>query len=325
MKDKDLISVVVPIYNIENYVKTCVESLIQQSYKNLEILLINDGSTDNSAKVCQEYSNNSNVFLYTKKNGGLSDARNYGLNLAKGKYVAFVDGDDYVEPDYIAKLYEAIVSNNSEVAMCEYFEVDENKQILKTVNLNQPLNMSSISGKILLDFFYKAGGVVDQVIWNKLYDKGVFSKVKFAKGKYYEDGYIIAPLYWNVKKVSLVRQPLYNYVQRSDSIMHTKLSKKKIKDSEGTYQYRINFFKGKDQHLYSLAITDYKSWILNFATNYLLNNENNEYLDHLQSQYRKYNKLGSRPGIKYKVLNFLANQNLILAARLKSMYYRRLK
>lgn len=314
MKNMDLVSIIVPIYNIQNYVEKCIESLIFQKYNNIEIILINDGSTDNSKKLCEKYVDNKKVFLYNKSNGGLSDARNYGLKVAKGKYIIFVDGDDYVKTNFVEDLYQSISENKSEVAICEYSEVTDNNKYIRTVKLNEPVNKKEITGRELLHYFYKPGGVINQVVWNKIYKKELFNTIKFAKGKYYEDGYIIAPLYWDVKKISFVRRSLYNYVQRENSIMHTCLSKKKIEDAEGTYKYRLDFFKNREKDLYNLAADDYKNWILSFTTNYLLRNRDNRYIKHLQKEYNKYSSLGYKHNLKNKIVNNIASRSIIIAA-----------
>lgn len=310
-----LVSVIVPVYNIEDYIERCIKSLLRQTYKNIEVLLINDGSTDNSEEYCKKYVDNKKIFLYSKHNGGLSDARNYGLKFAKGRYVIFVDGDDYVDPLYISELYSAVTMYHAQVAMCSYKEVDEQGNIINIVNINEESDAKVITGKKILHNFYKSGGVVDQVVWNKIYDISLFSKIKFASGKFYEDGYIIAPLYWDVSCVSLVRKALYNYVQRDNSIMHTEISHKKIEDSEGTYKYRLNFFKNRDKGLYELAAVDYKNWILRFLTKY--NNFDRYYMNHLQLEYQKYYKVGKNQSLKHKIVNWMANKDLPFTIKLK--------
>ena len=115
--NKDLISIIVPIYNVEQYLNRCIESLVNQTYTNLEILLIDDGSTDNSGKLAEKWiSNDQRIKVYHKKNGGLSDARNYGIKYAKGKYLSFVDSDDYVDMRFIEILYKTCIETNTKIA-----------------------------------------------------------------------------------------------------------------------------------------------------------------------------------------------------------------
>ena len=125
---EELVSIIVPIYNVEKYLEQCVISLINQSYKNIEIILINDGSTDNSIDIMNKYKKlDGRVKCYCKVNGGLSDARNYGISVSKGKYIVFVDSDDYVEKDYISILYNLIIENNVKISQCGINKVYENK------------------------------------------------------------------------------------------------------------------------------------------------------------------------------------------------------
>ena len=124
------VSVIIPVYNVENYVKKCIDSVINQTYTNIEIILVDDGSTDSCGSICKEYSLRDNrILVIHKKNGGLSEARNVGLSYAKGNYILFVDGDDYIEKNMIEKLYNTILSNDSDMALCNFFYVDENEEV----------------------------------------------------------------------------------------------------------------------------------------------------------------------------------------------------
>ena len=123
---EDLISVVVPIYNVEKYLKTCIETIIKQTYKNIEIILVNDGSTDNSLQICNEFKEKEKrIKVINKKNGGLSDARNIGLKKAKGKYICFIDSDDFINEKYIEELHSLIIKNNAQIAICSFENVNE--------------------------------------------------------------------------------------------------------------------------------------------------------------------------------------------------------
>ena len=125
----ELISVIVPVYNVEKYISRCIESIMKQTYKNIEIILIDDGSTDNSGKICDEYSlKDDRINVIHKKNGGLSDARNTGLDIAKGKYISLIDSDDFVSKFFIETLYNTCKNENCEIAICEYERVYEEKE-----------------------------------------------------------------------------------------------------------------------------------------------------------------------------------------------------
>ena len=119
--EEELISVILPIYNVEKYLEKCLKSVINQTYKNLEIILVDDGSKDNSPQICDEYAvKDKRIVVIHKSNGGLSDARNAGIEIAKGKYIALIDSDDYVEKDYVQFLYQLIKENNAEMSICSH-------------------------------------------------------------------------------------------------------------------------------------------------------------------------------------------------------------
>ncbi len=202
----DLVSIIVPIYNTEKYLPKCLDSIINQTYKNIEILLVNDGSPDNSDKIMKEYEQNDNrVKCLYKKNGGLSDARNYGLRFATGKYVCFVDSDDWVSEFYVEKLVEKITSDKSDIAVCEFDRVYNSKKTKNTVNE------------------YDLDGFKVPAAWNKIYLKSVIDKyrLKFPVGKWYEDLTMSSMYIMTCKKKSIVKESLYFYRQNDNSIMHT--------------------------------------------------------------------------------------------------------
>ena len=132
---KDLITVVIPIYKVEQYLDKCIQSIINQTYKNLQIILVNDGSPDNCGKICDEYALKDNrIEVIHKINGGLSDARNVGIGRAKGKYIGFVDSDDYIEKDMYENMYNLLEERNADVCICNFYNVIENNNIIKNPN-----------------------------------------------------------------------------------------------------------------------------------------------------------------------------------------------
>ena len=147
MKNNDLISVIIPIYNVEKFLSFCIDSIVNQTYKNLEIILVDDGSTDNSGKICDEYALKDNrIKVMHKQNGGVSSARNVGLNIAKGKYIGFVDSDDYVENDMFEILHNLIIKNNVDISCCNKFVFKKNKF---TASKNFPNDTSLLFNEVL--------------------------------------------------------------------------------------------------------------------------------------------------------------------------------
>ncbi len=204
-KNSDLISIVVPCYNVEKYVQRCIESIKEQTYTNLEILMIDDGSKDNTKKIVKEKIKEDKRFCYYyKKNGGLSDARNFGLQKATGKYVCFIDSDDYIEKSFIEKLYSAIKREKSQIAICDINRVYENKTKADGIN------------EFMVETCMKPAAC------NKMFLRELFVKenILFPVGKWYED-LGTTPKLTLKYKWSVVKEPLYNYIQNSSSIMHT--------------------------------------------------------------------------------------------------------
>lgn len=214
--NNNLVSIIVPIYNVEKYLKKCIDSLLKQSYSNIEILLIDDGSTDNSGKISDEYLSYDNVRVYHKANGGLSDARNYGIEHSKGDFLVFVDSDDYVSEDYILKMLNNIQENDVDIVACSYYDVSEEGKILKKVQVTDRI----LNEKDFWDDMYITGDAtpVYSVAWNKLYKKRIFENLRYRKEILNEDDDIIYDVMHN-KKMFIISNPLYYYRQRQGSIM----------------------------------------------------------------------------------------------------------
>ncbi|RTZ18816.1 glycosyltransferase, partial [Streptococcus pneumoniae] len=220
---EDLISIVVPVYNVEKYLKKSIESILNQTYQNIEILLVDDGSTDSSGKICESFSKvDPRIRVFHKENGGLSDARNFGIEQMKGQYVAFIDSDDYISKDYVWKLYSSIKNNDSEVSICSFLLVDEKGEKIKDELLDS--GKICLTGQQILEKVLTADGYRYVVAWNKLYRSTLFEKLKFKKGMLYEDEFLNYPLFWDCKRVSIVEEPLYLYVQRKGSIVQSNMT-----------------------------------------------------------------------------------------------------
>lgn len=210
------VSVIVPVYNVEDYLDKCLNSLVNQTLKNIEIIVVNDGSPDNSQAIIDKYTAQYPDFVkgYIKENGGLSDARNYGLQFATGEYIGFVDSDDYVECDMFEKLYNKAISQNFDMVVCDVNSVypDHTEFISSLVN-------SDVFDKELLK---KQTVNIYPVAWNKIYKKSLFeSGVRFKKSVWYEDVEFLYRLFPYVKSIGTVNEPLINYVQRDGAISKT--------------------------------------------------------------------------------------------------------
>ena len=219
------ITVIVPVYNVENYLNKCLDSLINQTYKNLEIIVINDGSTDNSGEICQEYAQKDNRITYVEQeNGGLSDARNAGLERMTGSCVTFVDSDDWVEPNYVEVLHNKLIGYQADIAIGNYYSYNED-EAMYYFHVNSESYYEKLYDNIsIFENLYDAKQMKSFSLisaWGKLYKAELFDYIRFDKGKLGEDGYINQKLYLLVQKVIYINQGLYAYRQRSGSITKT--------------------------------------------------------------------------------------------------------
>lgn len=234
------VSVIVPVYNVEDYLERCLDSLVNQTLEDIEIIVVNDGSPDNSQAIIERYEKNypNKVKGYIKENGGLSDARNYGMPYAKGEYVAFVDSDDYVELTMYEKLYNEAKTKDSEIVVCGYFKVDEKEKTMQSAQMGNMefYDQNPRERKEILE-------INAPYAWNKLVKRELLerTKIQFPKGLLFEDICTMYPLLASANKVSKVNEELYYYiVEREGSITaQFDASKTKILDSIELLNERI--------------------------------------------------------------------------------------
>ncbi|WP_417940016.1 glycosyltransferase family 2 protein [Flavobacterium sp. RS13.1] len=219
-----LVSVIVPIYNVEVYLRECIDSVINQTLKDIEIILVDDGATDKSGSICDEYALIDNrIKVLHKINGGLSDARNAGLEIATAKYVSFIDSDDWVEPDFVEKLYNGCIQNKAEIACCgRIYECESYNYIKYTLNKETIYTQTEAIKHML------KGDTMDVASWDKMYERRFFDKYKFPKGEIHEDMAIIFDIFLEISKCVHVASPLYHYRQREQSITKQKFSARSL-------------------------------------------------------------------------------------------------
>ena len=219
------ITVIVPVYNVENYLEKCLDSLINQTYKNLEIIVINDGSTDNSGEICQEYAQKDNRIVYVEKeNGGLSEARNVGLDKMTGSYVTFIDSDDWAELDYVEILYKKIIEYQADISVGNYYSYNEDEETYYFHIYGDSYYEKVYDNISIFENLYESQEMKSFALisaWGKLYKAKLFDYLRFEKGKLGEDGYFNQKMYLSVNKVVYLNKGLYAYRQRSGSITNT--------------------------------------------------------------------------------------------------------
>ena len=226
MEQNPLISVIVPVYNVEAWLPRCVDSILSQTYENLEILLVDDGSTDDSGLICEEYAKkDTRIRVIHKENGGLSSARNSGLDAASGEYIGFVDSDDWIEPRMYQRLGEAITGTDSDIASCGA------RRVWADERPDQDLCGGSRDGILDGDDAMKALITTDglvQTVWNKLYRSDIAKAVSFPVGQLYEDEFWSWRVFALAKRVVTVEGSYYNYLQRDSGIMGMGFSAKSV-------------------------------------------------------------------------------------------------
>ncbi len=223
----ELISVIVPVYNVEKYLDRCVESIVNQTYTNLEIILVDDGSPDNCSAMCDAWAEKDNrIKVIHKENGGLSSARNSGLDVMTGEYVYFIDSDDTIEKNTLELLYFAIVNNDVEISMAGFNLVYiSDKSVLK-IKKHQFSKTGIISCKECLENFYSPYGFV--MSCNKLYHSSLFEKKRFRNGILYEDADLLFDFYIILDNIYYCDCSTYNYYIRSDSITNQLFNQKQL-------------------------------------------------------------------------------------------------
>ena len=225
----DLISVIVPVYKVENYLDKCVQSIVDQTYRNLQIILVDDGSPDNCGAMCDAWAaKDRRIRVIHKENGGLSDARNAGMAVADGKYMGFIDSDDYIAPDMYQRLLEQLTADGSDIAACgvEMIYEDDTPRRMLTPDGCHVLDNSQAMEAIIRESLLK------QPVWYKLYKTKLIRDIPFAVGKCHEDVFWSWQAVARAKKVSIFDTPCYFYLQRSGSIMGQQFSEKRLDSIE---------------------------------------------------------------------------------------------
>lgn len=211
----DLISVIVPIYNTEKYLRKCIESILSQSYRNIELLLINDGSPDSSAEICREYlDKDKRCYYFEKENGGLSDARNYGIERAKGEYITFVDSDDFFLEEAIEKLHATALLGESDLVVGGFCYFDSpNFYIFDRKRFgNLPITIVEKEFAVnQMDEMFEVPFLCYSTAWGKLYKSSLFKEIRYPLGKYAEDQFTTWKLYLASEKIAVCNHTIYAY------------------------------------------------------------------------------------------------------------------
>ena len=216
MPEENLISVIVPIFNVEKYLERCVNSILRQSYGNIEVVLVDDGSSDGSGLICDSFAKkDSRVKVIHQTNSGVATARNTGLDSSTGDYICFVDSDDYVHPDFIKYLFIKLTENDCDICMCDFVST-EKWEYFKEVDWNKKVSIYDRSK--IFDQFYSDIHCHIIVLWNKLIKRECIGNIRFDDGFINEDEGTTFKFLYNASKIAFCEESLYYYYSRSDSI-----------------------------------------------------------------------------------------------------------
>jgi len=278
-----LITVIIPVYKVEQYLEKCLDSVINQDYPYLEIILVDDGSPDSSGKICDEYAkNDKRIIVIHKLNGGLSDARNVAIDLALGEYITFVDSDDFIEEDYISTLLNLAQKHDVDITVSPFLYFKQRNEIKK----NNTITKENVYTReeALKTMFYQAD--FDTNATSKLFKKELFEDVIFPKNLFYEDLATTYKLISKSKKIAFINKENYNYLLRDDSIEGSPFSKKKyesllkiIEELEIYKLQNLEFSKAIDCRILNFLFhllfetkknSDYENTIFNMIKKYRL-------------------------------------------------------
>lgn len=313
--NEELLSIIVAVYNVEKYLNKCIETIVNQTYRKLEIILVDDGSSDSSRMICDQWAKRDfRIRVIHKQNGGLSDARNIGLQAAQGKWIGFIDGDDYVKLDMFEKLFKNRTKNG--ITICGYFIVennhtspcngiDEKLSPKEAVSLYLKNELDSISAGSFTYFGSYA--------WNKLYDRKVFDNISYPKQKKFEDMYIMLNLIYQSNMIRIIPDCEYYYVQRKSSITHLKSIQTDALEARKKQKEELEQFWGiQDSRIDKLILLEYVSILKKYAI--VSRSEREKYTNLQREAWGNLNHAG------YRTLPFKIQMKLLLCGLSPKLY-----
>lgn len=318
--ENPLVSIIIPIYKVERFLERCVQSVITQTYRNLEIILIDDGSPDRCPQLCDKLSeDDTRIKVIHKKNGGLSDARNCGIEHASGEYLFFLDSDDWIRKDTISILLDRCITDGSDMAICDIEIVNDSYHI--------PINRMEKNFEIWdkIDFWnhlFSKYSLKYAVAWSKLYIRKIFDETRFPLKKINEDEFVLYDIIEQCERISVCDEKLYFYFQRDDSIMHQRYSLRNLDGIEAYLDRAGRFLKAGSYHYAEKTI---EQALRLFAIFYIkvdqnILTESSEYMDHKKKCIQMYREI-PYTSLKTKLHFLLFNTSPALFAKIITRKY----
>ena len=309
-----MVSIIIPVYNVEEYIEECLESILAQTYKDIELLVVDDGSTDNSLGLIRGYENKfKKIRIFTQQNKGVSEARNLTLNYASGEFVLYIDPDDFLEPVMIEKMVNKAQKYNSDITICGYYlyySKDNANNKIFTYGINESKSLSSLE---VIDMMlnYKLQGQ----LWNKLFKKELLinNNFKFEPGRYIQDIFPVFKAVLKSNNIIFVDEPLYYYRQRMSSTVNKK-SKKLAEDYFHAMYSIMNYIKEENVKVNKDSYVAFRTIVLsNFIAMYTNYKKDNVYKDFYNSEFKK---------LDIKINEFISINNIPLKDKLRVVLWK---
>lgn len=285
-----MITVIIPVYNVERFLDRCIDSVIGQSYRDLEIILVDDGSTDRSGIMCDKWAKkDKRIKVIHQTNAGLSGARNSGIDIAAGRYISFIDSDDYILPEYFEYLLKLITDYNADMSVCQLVDVDEKDNVIQTHSIEGEYLLEDTE-KCMNDFFNAKA--IDTTAWRKLYKSELFleTNIRYPIGFYHEDVFTTYKIIDHCNKIIVGNRALYAYRKRSGSIVNSSFSRKHLDGVYGKieiFNYIIEKYPQLSERAACGIIYSANQCVIKIINS---NNTTLEFQEYLQGIYREYGK-----------------------------------
>lgn len=298
---KDRITIVLPAYNVEDYIDECIQSVLNQTYKNFELIIVDDGSSDHTLAKCKKFSEDKRIKIISQSNQGVSKARNVGIKNASGKFIAFIDGDDVLGKNYLELLLNNIIMNSADMAICKYVTDIDDLEKQKMETKSKTISKSNLESLIIKEKFQEC------YVWNKLFKKSIIKEknIKFPEGiTIWEDIYFIFSYLEQCNKITIINQPLYYYRSRENSAVNQNETITKKLDKLNVLNLLKNLKINKLEFKKQIAIHEIDIRLSFLIKNRIDNKEQlkREIVKIRQEKKRYHIKLGLKNTLKYMYL-----------------------
>lgn len=309
-----LVSIIIPVYNVEKYIDRCLNSVITQTYKNIEVILVDDGSTDKSGKICDKWSlKDSRIKSYHKENGGLADARNYGVAKANGDYIEFLDSDDFIEETTVETCMKYVNLYDNVDILCFGMKIEFENGNSYVKKMKETRNVNNIRGLIALNSYEN----IEESACNKMFAKRMFDNISFPVGKYCEDYYIMYKLFYKARNIVIMNNNFYHYWQRDNSITHKKTFNI---DYVLASISQLKFIREKCPKLENIGISNYIFSLIALYNFYLINPKAKEIEGYTKKDIAEIIKHNKKSVYKNKYMPFKKKAQLFILTNCKTVY-----